>query len=348
MGAGHRVGLPRDELRPPDRRAGPPDHRRHAEGLRARRDRANRWAPTSRSARARPTSRGSRRLVAPPPRDRGPERLSPDHPAVRTFAAFPPGAYGVALAETAQWRAADIGGADGHGNARGLVRALRPIALGGAADGVRLLSPATVDLIFAEQSHGTDLVLGIPLRFGIGFGLSSPESVRAVPAGRVCWWGGWGGSLVVMDASVNVPGLGPISGNVAWSGNWFFLVENHGQQLDFANIEKLTDVAWRIRLAVNAQGFPEVDHVELFGPATPGTANSRNFVLCPGGAPTGRLAAPAPAPNSPASRLRGNWPRVKVAAGKHCRQCLSRTLSLVGSGAGNHRANDQRHCPRDG
>ena len=138
-------------------------------------------------------------MVAPPPRDRGLDRLDPDHPAVKTFAAFPPGAYGVAIAETAQWRQADIGGANGHGNARGLVRALRPIALGGAADGVRLLSPATVDLIFTEQSHGTDLVLGVPLRFGIGFGLSTPDSVRAVPDGRVCWWGGWGGSLVVMD-----------------------------------------------------------------------------------------------------------------------------------------------------
>lgn len=138
-------------------------------------------------------------MVAPPPRDRGLDGLPADHPAVKTFAAFPPGAYGVAIAETARWRQADIGGANGHGNARGLVNALRPISLGGGVDGVRLLSPGTVDLIFAEQSHGTDLVLGVPLRFGIGFGLPTPESVRAVPAGRVCWWGGWGGSLVVID-----------------------------------------------------------------------------------------------------------------------------------------------------
>ncbi|MEW5812528.1 MAG: serine hydrolase domain-containing protein [Actinomycetota bacterium] len=136
-------------------------------------------------------------LVAPPARDRGLDRLGPDHPAVRTFAAFPPGAYGVAVAETAPWRRADIGGANGHGNARGLARALRPISLGGTVDGIRLLSPGTIGQIFVEQSHGTDLVLGIPLRFGIGFGLSAPAS--AVPAGRVCWWGGWGGSLVVMD-----------------------------------------------------------------------------------------------------------------------------------------------------
>ncbi len=83
-------------------------------------------------------------------------------------------------------------------------------------------------------------------------------------------------------AKVNVPGIGPVVGDVAWGGNWFYLVEQHNQSLDLANVEKLTDFAWRIRQAVNAQGFPEVDHVELFGPPqTPG-AHSRNFVLCPG------------------------------------------------------------------
>ncbi len=82
--------------------------------------------------------------------------------------------------------------------------------------------------------------------------------------------------------TVDVPGLGSVTGDVAWSGNWFFLVENHGQNLSLASVERLTDYSWRVRQAVNAQGFPEVDHVELFGPsATPG-AHSRNFVLCPG------------------------------------------------------------------
>ena len=83
-------------------------------------------------------------------------------------------------------------------------------------------------------------------------------------------------------AAVDVPGIGLITGDVAWSGNWFFLIENHGQDLSFANVDKLTDYSWRVRQALNAQGFPEVDHVELFGPGiTPG-ADSRNFVLCPG------------------------------------------------------------------
>ena len=82
--------------------------------------------------------------------------------------------------------------------------------------------------------------------------------------------------------TVEVPGIGPITGDVACGGNWFFLVENHGQQLSAANVEQLTDFSWRIRQAVNAQGFPKIDHVELFGPPSVAGAHSRNFVLCPG------------------------------------------------------------------
>ena len=74
----------------------------------------------------------------------------------------------------------------------------------------------------------------------------------------------------------------PITGDVAWGGNWFFLVELKDQPLDLAHIEKLTDLTWRIRQAVNEQGFPEVDHVELFGAPQNAIARSRNFVLCPG------------------------------------------------------------------
>jgi len=80
---------------------------------------------------------------------------------------------------------------------------------------------------------------------------------------------------------VNVPGLGAICGDVAWGGNWFYLVEEHGQELTLANAEKLTDFTWRVRQAIN-EPFPEIDHVELFGPPQNAKANSRNFVLCPG------------------------------------------------------------------
>jgi proline racemase len=81
---------------------------------------------------------------------------------------------------------------------------------------------------------------------------------------------------------VNVPGFGEVRGDVAWGGNWFFLVEEHGLVLELANLEALTDYTWRARQAVNAQGFPEVDHVELFAPSSLAGAHSRNFVLCPG------------------------------------------------------------------
>jgi proline racemase len=85
----------------------------------------------------------------------------------------------------------------------------------------------------------------------------------------------------VKATTVDVPGLGKITGDVAWGGNWFFLVGEHGRELALANVEALTDFTWRIRQAVNAHGFPEVDHVELFGPPQNG-GDSRNFVLCPG------------------------------------------------------------------
>jgi 4-hydroxyproline epimerase len=87
--------------------------------------------------------------------------------------------------------------------------------------------------------------------------------------------------------AVDVPGLGTVRGDVAWGGNWFFLISDHGQQLDLANIERLTDYTWRVRQALTAAGITGangavIDHIELFGPPTRPDADSRNFVLCPG------------------------------------------------------------------
>lgn len=89
------------------------------------------------------------------------------------------------------------------------------------------------------------------------------------------------------DVTLEVPGYGRVAGDVAWGGNWFFLVAGHGLELDVANVDALTDFAWRTRQAleqagVRGAGGALVDHVELFAPsATPGV-DSRNFVLCPG------------------------------------------------------------------
>lgn len=86
------------------------------------------------------------------------------------------------------------------------------------------------------------------------------------------------------QVSIDVPGIGCVTGDVAWGGNWFFLVEHTVFPLELANVATLTDFARRVRRAVNAGGFPEVDHVELFGPPRSSQGNSRNFVLCPGDA----------------------------------------------------------------
>jgi 4-hydroxyproline epimerase len=82
------------------------------------------------------------------------------------------------------------------------------------------------------------------------------------------------------DVAVAIPGFGTVRGDVAWGGNWFFLVGEHPFELNRQNIELLADISWRIRQAINAQGFPEVDHVELF--AHSASADAINFVLCPG------------------------------------------------------------------
>jgi 4-hydroxyproline epimerase len=87
------------------------------------------------------------------------------------------------------------------------------------------------------------------------------------------------------NVAVEVEGHGRVTGDVAWGGNWFYLVSDHGEELTFANVERLTEVTWRIRQALARDGVTgddgkEIDHVELFGPSA--VADSRNFVLCPG------------------------------------------------------------------
>lgn len=138
-------------------------------------------------------------LVPPPPLDVPLDAVPHDHPMYKTFAAVPPTPESALAAETTAWRRADIGSANGHGNARSLVRVLSPISLGGSVNGTRLLKPDTIDLIFQEQVNGTDLVLAMPARWGMGFALPHPEAVPDMPDGKVCYWGGWGGSMVVMN-----------------------------------------------------------------------------------------------------------------------------------------------------
>jgi CubicO group peptidase (beta-lactamase class C family) len=101
-------------------------------------------------------------------------------------------------ANTRAWRAAEIPAANGTGNARAVARIVGALADGGRGGDTRLLSEDTLAQVVEEQSYGTDLVLGLPIRFGLGFGLTSKE-LPIGPNPRTFFWGGWGGSLVVVD-----------------------------------------------------------------------------------------------------------------------------------------------------
>ena len=87
--------------------------------------------------------------------------------------------------------------------------------------------------------------------------------------------------------AVDVPGHGLLHGDIAWGGNWFFLCEDHGLDLQLSQVEALTELSWRLRQALRAQGISgadgqEIDHIELLGPAANPAHQGRNFVLCPG------------------------------------------------------------------
>ena len=94
---------------------------------------------------------------------------------------------------------------------------------------------------------------------------------------------------VATKVTVAVPGFGPVTGDIAYGGNWFFLVNDHGQELVLENLERLMDFTRRTREALARAGITgsdghEIDHVELFGPSKIPGVDSRNFVLCPGNA----------------------------------------------------------------
>lgn len=99
------------------------------------------------------------------------------------------------------------------------------------------------------------------------------------------------------DIAVDVPGYGTVHGDVAWGGNWFFLVDMQNVQaqesgeraldLELRNVEALTDFTWAIRKSLRENGVTganteEIDHVELFVPSQKPGVDSKNFVLCPG------------------------------------------------------------------
>jgi CubicO group peptidase (beta-lactamase class C family) len=134
-------------------------------------------------------------LIDPPGPNIDYTTLGPDHFLIRT--AVNP-LLTAQVCNTEQWRRGPVAGMGGHGNARGIALAQAHISHGGSVDGVDLLSPATAERVLEVQSEGVDLVLTVPVRFGIGFGLPM-ASAAAIPERRVCWWTGYGGAVVVND-----------------------------------------------------------------------------------------------------------------------------------------------------
>lgn len=125
-----------------------------------------------------------------------PSVLGHDTVAYKTFTGP---AFTASAANTPQWRAADLGAANGHGNARSVVEVLAPIARAGASEAGRFLKPGTAELVLRRQSSGPDLVTGLHVERGIGFALADRRTLPWLPEGRIAFWGGWGGSMAVLD-----------------------------------------------------------------------------------------------------------------------------------------------------
>ena len=90
------------------------------------------------------------------------------------------------------------------------------------------------------------------------------------------------------NVQIDVPNYGLVIGDIAWGGNWFFLVKNSPEELSADNTDHLLRVTKQIRAALKHQDVrgpnqEEIDHIELYGPAMDPANQSKNFVLCPGG-----------------------------------------------------------------
>jgi CubicO group peptidase (beta-lactamase class C family) len=133
-------------------------------------------------------------LIPPPPLPI-PEGIAMDSVLVRTFA-NPPMRAEVAL--TDGWRRAEVPAANGHGNARSVATCQAIVSHGGELGGTRFVSPKTLERIFEVQATNVDQVLMVPVKIGMGYGLSGEEFPLS-PNPRACFWGGWGGSIVVND-----------------------------------------------------------------------------------------------------------------------------------------------------
>lgn len=126
--------------------------------------------------------------------------MDPDSIPARVFASA---AAGTEAVNTEAWRRAEVPAAGGHGNARSVVRAQTPLANAGKAFGVETLSPAGCRFMREEQTNGRDAVLMMPIRFGLGFAFPS-EVMPMSPNDQAMFWGGAGGSTIVVDEPARV------------------------------------------------------------------------------------------------------------------------------------------------
>lgn len=132
-------------------------------------------------------------LIPPPPG--GSIGNVSDSPLTKNMASNPP--IDPRETRTREWRAAELPAANGHGNARSVALIHMLLANGGEANGKRILSEAGVRRALEPQIEGTDLVLNMPVRYGLGFGL--PGASVPLPNKNSMFWGGYGGSLAIID-----------------------------------------------------------------------------------------------------------------------------------------------------
>ncbi|EFQ26168.1 beta-lactamase [Colletotrichum graminicola] len=138
----------------------------------------------------------------PPANFISPPKVDPDSMSAKMMNPTPDASF----AHTELWRRADIGAANGHSNSQAIAK-IWSRALTVADESQRLLSKETIDLIFTEQSYGPDLCFGIPIRFGTGLGIRGNGDAVVdswIPEGRLCFWGGWGGSIIINDVDRHI------------------------------------------------------------------------------------------------------------------------------------------------
>ncbi|HYN33195.1 MAG TPA: serine hydrolase domain-containing protein [Ilumatobacteraceae bacterium] len=137
--------------------------------------------------------------VIPPSSPLSAADTDPNSIAMRTFTNP---AIGADFSWRKDWRRAEMPAVGGHGNARSVALCHTPTACGGTANGVTLLSEEGVARIFDVQYEGPDLNLPLVVKLGMGFGL--PGEMLPVPNPRTCFWGGWGGSLAIIDVDAQM------------------------------------------------------------------------------------------------------------------------------------------------